>query len=514
MISRRSELAELNSIAEMGGGESAVRARHEQGRMTARERLDLLFDAGSFIEVEKFKTTPGANAGAGSKGIFGDGVVVGYGLVGGRQVFAFADDHTVHRGTVSQVHAQKICRVFDLAMKTGSPMVGLVDSEGPRLEDGILTLAGNSEVAVRAMKASGVIPTIACVMGPAVASSTYFAALSDFVIMVDGASHLTLTSPEITGLVMNQPQTGETLGGARVHAETTGIAHITTPTDQKALEYVRGLLSFLPSNNAEDAPRGPVDDDPGRRSSRIAEMVPADLAKPYDVREVLTEVFDRGEFLEVYERFAPNLVEGFARLAGRSVGVVANQPMHLAGTLDAKALRKASRFVRTCDAFNLPVITFVDVPGFFPGQEQEHRGIIRAASKLLFAYAEATVPKLNVVTRKGYGAAYVAMGTKQLRGDITFAFPTAEIAVMDPHSVVHAVHADEIERASDRSAKHAELAAKYRNEVAHAYAAAQQGYVDEVISPEITRPRLIRALEMLHNKRQNNPPRKHGNIPL
>ncbi|MEM6531541.1 MAG: acyl-CoA carboxylase subunit beta [Myxococcota bacterium] len=514
MITRDADLAELNSTAELGGGNEAIRQRHRAGRTTARERLDLLFDPGSFIEVEKFKTTPGAKAGAGSRGIFGDGVVVGYGLVDGRQVFAFADDHTVHRGTISQVHAQKICRVFDLAMKTGSPIVGLVDSEGPRLEDGILTLAGNSEVAVRAMKASGVIPMIACVMGPAVASATYYVALSDFVIMVDGNSHLTLTSPEVTSIVTNQNLSGERLGGAKVHAEDTGIAHVTAPTDEAALNYARGLLSFLPSNNAEDAPRGPIEDDPGRRSTRIAEIIPSDLAKPYDVREVLAEVVDDEIFLEVYERFAPNMVEGFARIAGRAVGIVANQPMHLAGTLDAKALRKASRFVRTCDAFNLPVITFVDVPGFFPGETQEHRGIIRAASKLLFAYAEATVPKLTVVTRKGYGAAYVAMGTKQLRGDMTFAFPTAEIAVMDPHTVVHAVHGSEIDEATDKQRKHAELVSEYRNEVAHAYAAAQQGYVDEVISPEITRPRIIRALEMLHNKRQSNPPRKHGNIPL
>lgn len=514
MTTRDSDLAELNLLAELGGGEEAIRARHAEGKMTARERLDLLFDAGSFIEVEKFKTTPGAKAGAQSEGILGDGVVVGYGLIDGRQVFAFADDHTVHRGTVSQVHAQKVSRVFDLAMKTGSPIVGLVDSEGPRLEDGILTLAGNSDVAVRAMKASGVVPMISCVMGPAIASATYFVALSDIVVMVEGTSHLTLTSPEITNLVTREGVDGNALGGAAVHAEKTGIAHRVEPNDQDAIAAVREVLSFLPSNNADDSPRGPITDDPGRRSTRIAHVIPEVLSKPYDVREVMAEIIDDGQFYELYERFASNMVVGFARMAGRAVGVVANQPLNLAGTLDAKALRKASRFVRTCDAFNLPVVTLVDTPGFFPGVHQEHRGIIRAAAKLLYAYAEATVPKVTVVTRKGYGAAYLAMGTKQLRGDVTFAYPTAEIAVMDPASVVHRIHADEIDAATDKTAKHAELVAEYRNQVAHAYAAAQQGYVDEVISPDVTRPRIIRALEMLHNKRQSNPPRKHGNIPL
>ncbi|MEO0459632.1 MAG: acyl-CoA carboxylase subunit beta [Myxococcota bacterium] len=514
MITRESDLSELNLLAELAGGNDKIRARHAAGRMTARERIDLLFDPGSFIELEKFKTTPGSRSGAQSDGVLGDGVVVGYGLVDGRQVFAFADEHTVHRGTVSQVHAQKVCRILDLAMSTGAPVVGLVDSEGPRLEDGILTLAGNSEVAVRAMKASGVTPMIACVMGPAVASATYFVALSDIVVMVDGSSHLTLTSPEITALVTREDPGAERLGGARVHAERTGIAHRVASNDQEALGAVREVLRFLPANNAEDPPRAPISDDPGRRSSKIRDLIPTDLSKPYDVRSVLQEVVDDGILVELGDRFAPNMMVAFARMAGRAIGIVANQPNHLAGTLDAKALRKASRFVRTCDCFNLPVVTFVDVPGFFPGVEQEHRGIVRAAAKLLFAYAEATVPKITLVTRKGYGAAYVAMGTKQLRGDVTFAFPTAEIAVMDPHSVVHMVHAEEIDAADDKSARHAELTADYRREVAHSYAAAQQGYVDEVIPPDIARPRIIRALEMMHNKRHATPPRKHGNIPL
>jgi propionyl-CoA carboxylase beta chain len=478
--------------------------------MTARERLDTLFDPGSFVELERFRTSESLVDGPVEEAGLGDGVVVGYGLVDGRQVFAFADDFTVRRGSIGAAHASKVARILTLAAQIGAPLVGLVDSEGPRVEDGVAALAGISEVALQATHASGVVPMIALLMGPCQGAGTYFPSLADVVIMVDGTSHITVTPAGMTRHVTREDVSSSQLGGARIHGERSGVSHLTAPDDQAAIDAARYVLSLLPSNNAEEPERGEVLDDPGRRSKELANIIPTNLTKPYDVREVVREVVDQGSVIELSEGFAANIVIAMARMAGRVVGVVANQPAVLAGTLDAKACRKAARFVRFCDCFNIPLVTFVDVPGFFPGRDQEHRGLVRAAGKLLYAFAEATVPKVTVVTRKAYGSAFVAMGSKS-RSDMTFAYPTAEISVLDPDTAVRELAKPEGELSD---AVITERIAAYRNSVANPYVASQRGLVDEVIPAEITRPRVIRALEMLASKRQSSPPRKHGNIPL
>ncbi len=508
------QLRELKAQAKLGGGPERIEQQHAKGKLTARERLDLLLDKGSFRETDAFVTHRCHDFGLDKKRILGDGVVTGYGTVDGRLTFVYAHDFTVFGGSLSGAQAEKICKIMDMAMKNGAPIIGLNDSGGARIQEGVVSLAGYAEIFLRNTLASGVIPQISIIMGPCAGGAVYSPALTDFIIMVKGTSYMFVTGPEVIKAVTHEDVSFEELGGAYVHASTSGVAHFIADSEEDAIFIAQKLLSFLPQNNLEDPPYIPPTDDPLRMDEALNEIIPEEPNRAYDMKEVIRRIVDDGYLLEVHEHFAQNIIVGFARLGGHPVGIVAQQPTVLAGVLDIDASVKAARFVRFCDCFNIPIVTFEDVPGFMPGVAQEHGGIIRHGAKLLFAYAEATVPKLTVVTRKSYGGAYCVMSPKALRGDVNLAWPMAEIAVMGPEAAVNIIFRREIAAAEDPEAERARLVEEYRARFANPYVAAARGYLDDVIEPRETRPRLINALEMLQNKRETNPPKKHGNPPL
>jgi propionyl-CoA carboxylase beta chain len=507
-------LTERRQRALAGGGEERVAKQHAAGKLTARERIDTLFDVGTFEEFDQLKTHRCSDFGMAEQQFPGDGVVTGHGRVDGRVVFAYAQDFTVFGGSLSASHAEKICKVMDLAMKVGAPIVGLSDSGGARIQEGVASLAGYADIFLRNTLASGVVPQISCIMGPCAGGAVYSPAITDFVFMVDGSSYMFITGPEVIEAVTHEKVSKESLGGAHTHNEQSGVSHFFFASDEACLEKVRTLLSYLPSNNMADPPRVPCDDDLMAGDAALNDIVPADPSKPYDIKRIIHAVADGGVFLEVQERYAKNIVIGFCRCGGRSVGIVANQPMHLAGCLDIAASVKAARFVRFCDAFNIPLLTLVDVPGFLPGLQQEQGGIIRHGAKLLYAFAEATVPKITVIVRKAYGGAYDVMASKHIRADINYAFPTAEVAVMGPEAAVKIIFRRQLQEAEDPAAASARFVAEYRQQFAHPFRVAELGYVDEIIEPQELRRKVVRALEVLKDKREKNPPRKHGNIPL
>jgi propionyl-CoA carboxylase beta chain len=507
-------LDELNARALEGGGAERIKKQHEGGKLTARERIDLLLDPGSFVEIGRFVTHRCTDFGMEEQKVLGDGVVTGHGLVDGRKLFVFAQDFTVFGGSLSGAYAQKICKVMDLAMKTGAPIVGLNDSGGARIQEGVESLAGYAEIFLRNTLASGVIPQISAVMGPCAGGAVYSPAITDFILMVEGTSYMFITGPDVIKAVTHEEVTKEDLGGATAHASKSGVCHLTSPDDKTCLAQVRRLLSYLPSNNQEDPPFAPSKDPPRREVPELDTLVPEQSNRPYDVKDVIRAVVDDADLFEIAEAYAQNIVIGFARIGGRAVGIVANQPQILAGVLDIGASMKAARFVRFCDCFNIPLVTLVDVPGFLPGTDQEYGGIIKHGAKLLFAFAEATVPKITVILRKAYGGAYDVMASKHIRADVNFAFPTAEIAVMGPDGAVNIVRRNEIAKAQDPARSRAEFAADYREKFANPYKAAELGFIDEVIYPRTLRERLHVSLEMLKDKRDTNPPKKHTNIPL
>ncbi len=513
-MTRRDTLADLERRAEAGGGAARVERQHAAGKLTARERIAELFDRGTFEEIDKLVTHRCLDFGMADEVVPGDGVVAGAGRVDGRVVHAFAQDFTVFGGSLSETNAAKICKIMDLAVKLGTPVVGLNDSGGARIQEGVVSLAGYADIFLRNTLASGVVPQISAVMGPCAGGAVYSPAITDFTVMVEGTSYMFVTGPDVVRTVTHEDVTKEELGGAHTHSVKSGVAHFAVPGDREAIALVRELLAFLPSNNLDPAPRLDVVDPVDREDDALDTLVPESPNQPYDMHTLVRTVADDGHFLEVHQHYAPNILVGFVRLAGRSVGIVANQPAHLAGTLDIAASVKAARFVRFCDAFNIPLVTFEDVPGFLPGTVQEYGGIITHGAKLLYAFAEATVPKVTVITRKAYGGAYCVMSSKHLRTDVNFAWPTAEIAVMGAEGAVNLLYRREIEDADDPAAARAGLVAKYRDKLANPYVAAARGYVDEVIEPRTTRRRLIAALARLETKRDRNPPRKHGNIPL
>jgi propionyl-CoA carboxylase beta chain len=507
-------LEALEQRAELGGGEERRRRQHAGGRLTARERIDLLFDTGTFEEVDKLVTHRCNDFGMGDQLIPGDGVVAGHGLVNGRQVFAFAQDFTVFGGSLSETNAAKIVKIMDLAVQLGSPIVGLNDSGGARIQEGVMSLAGYAEIFLRNTLASGVVPQISAIMGPCAGGAVYSPAITDFTVMVNNSSYMFVTGPDVLKTVTHEEVTKEQLGGAMTHNATSGVAHFAAADDRDCIVLIRELLAYLPGNNLDDAPRLAGDDSPDREDASLDRIVPEAPQQPYDMLDVIQTVVDRGSFLEVHQHYARNILVGFARLDGRSVGVVANQPAVLAGTLDIDASVKAARFVRFCDAFNIPLVTFEDVPGFLPGTVQEYGGIIRHGAKLLFAFAEATVPKVTVITRKAYGGAYCVMSSKHIRTDFNYAWPTAELAVMGPEGAVNILYKREIEKAPDPVQARAQKVSEFREKFANPYIAASRGFIDEVIRPRETRRKLITALRNLENKRVVNPAKKHGNIPL
>src|SRR5467141_2594929 len=510
----RETLAALDAQAELGGGQERVDKQHEEGKLTARERIELLLDPGSFLELDKFKVHRCDDFGMENKKILGDGVVTGYGTVEGRQVFVFAQDFTVFGGSLSGAYAEKICKVMDLAVSTGCPVVGLNDSGGARIQEGVVSLAGYAEIFYRNVAASGVVPQLSAILGPCAGGAVYSPAMTDFIVMAKGTSNMFITGPEVIKTVTGEAVTFEDLGGAMTHAEKSGVAHFAADDEAEALRIVRRLLSYLPSNNVDDPPVLATEDDPKRMDPDLATIIPREPDKPYDMRDVISRVVDRDSWFEVHEHWARNIVVGLARLEGHPIGVVGNQPNVLAGTLDINSSIKAARFVRFCDCFNVPLLTFVDVPGFLPGTEQEYGGIIRNGAKLLFAFSEATVPKVTVITRKAYGGAYDVMCSKHIRGDFNFAWPSAELAVMGPEGAVQIIFKKEIEEAKEPAKREKELVKEYRDRFANPYIAAQMGYLDDVIEPLETRPRVIDAFNVLRTKRETRPPKKHGNIPL
>ncbi len=503
---------ELSRQAELGGGEDRLKKQRQNGRMTARERIEFLLDRGSFVELDKFKAHRIADFDV--KKIPGDGVVTGYGTIDGRQVCIFSQDFTVFGGSLSGAYAEKVCKVMDLASKTGCPVIGLNDGAGARIQEGVVSLAGYADIFLRNVMSSGVIPQISVIMGPAAGGAVYSPAMTDFIVMVRDTSYMFITGPDVIKAATHEDVTMQDLGGADTHSQRSGVCHLEADDDQGALMLVREMLSYMPSNNVEDPPFVATNDDPNRCDAELDSSVPENPNKPYDMGEIIRRVVDEGHFLEIQKDFGRNILIGFARLGGYSVGVVANQPAYLAGALDIDGSVKAARFVRFCDAFNIPLVTFVDVPGFLPGTEQEFGGIIRHGAKLLYAFCEATVPKVTVITRKAYGGAYDVMSSKHIRGDLNFAYPTAEIAVMGPEQAINILFRNEIANAKDVPAERTRLADDYRRKFANPFKAAELGYVDEVLMPRETRPRLISALKALENKRDKNPPRKHGNIPL
>ncbi len=508
------ELTRKNQQAELGGGTARIEAQHERGKMTARERLEFLLDEGSFVEIGKFVTHRCADFGMDQQKILGDGVVTGYGTVAGRTVYVYAQDFTVFGGSLSGAQSAKICKILDLAMKNGAPVVGINDSGGARIQEGVESLGGYAELFYRNTMASGVIPQITAIMGPSAGGAVYSPALTDFIFMVKNSSYMFLTGPDVIKTVTHEDVTMEELGGAVTHSARSGVCHFASEDEKGCLLLIRELLSYLPANNVDDVPSIKADDPADRQEPKLRTLIPDNSRQAYDMKEVIESVVDNHYFFEVQKDFAQNMVVGFARLKGRSVGIVANQPKVLAGCLDNNASMKSARFVRFCDAFNIPLITFVDVPGFLPGTEQEFGGIIRHGAKLLYAYAEATVPKITVITRKAYGGAYCVMSSKHLRSDINYAYPSAEIAVMGADGAVAIIHRSAIGKASDPVREKDRLVQEYTDTFATPYKAAELGFVDEVIYPEQTRVKLIQALEMLKNKRDRLPHKKHGNIPL
>ncbi|MER2600409.1 MAG: acyl-CoA carboxylase subunit beta [Caldilineales bacterium] len=497
-----------------GGGEERIAKQHAQGKLTARERLDFMLDKGSFRELDVFVTHRSHDFGLEKQKFMGDGVVTGYGTINGRLTYVFSQDFTVFGGSLSEAHAEKICKIMDLAMKNGAPVIGLNDSGGARIQEGVVSLGGYADVFLRNTLASGVIPQISLVLGPCAGGAVYSPAITDFIIMAQDTSYMFVTGPDVVKTVTHEEVTFEELGGALTHAAKSGVAHFAAKNEEHALFLAQKLMSFLPQNNMEDPPFIAPSDDPLRMDDALDSVVPDNPNKAYDMKDVIRHLVDDGDFLEVHEHWAQNIIVGLARMGGHSVGIVAQQPAVLAGVLDIASSTKAGRFVRFCDCFNIPIITLVDVPGFMPGTAQEHGGIIRNGAKLLYAYCEATVPKITVITRKAYGGAYDVMSSKHIRGDVNLAWPSAEIAVMGPEGAINILYRRELAAAADPAALRAQLVQEYREKLANPYVAAARGYIDDVIQPRETRPYLINALGMLQNKRDSNPPKKHGNIPL
>ncbi len=508
------QLRELREQGQEGGGEERIQRQHDSGRNTARERLDILLDPGSFRELDSFVKHRSHDFGMEKNRSLGDSVVTGWGTISGRLVYVFSQDFTVVGGTLSEVAAEKIVKVMDMAMKTGAPLIGLNDSGGARIQEGVVSLGGYTDIFLHNTLASGVIPQISVIMGPCAGGAVYSPALTDFIFMVKDTSYMFITGPDVVKQVTHEDVTFEELGGANIHASKSGVCHMVGENETQTLLLVREMLGYVPQNNMEDAPFVPTTDDPLRADPELDTIVPDSPNKPYDMKDVINRIVDDGIFYEIQPDFAANIVVGFARLGGHSVGIVGNQPMVLAGVLDIHASNKAARFVRFCDCFNIPVITFVDVPGYMPGTAQEHNGIIMSGAKLLYAYCEATIPKLTVTTRKAYGGAYCVMSSKSMRGDLNLAWPTAEIAVMGPEGAVEILYRRELKKSDDPAALKEQLAKEYRDKLANPYVAAERGYIDDVIEPRETRARLINGLEVFQNKRDNNPPKKHGNIPL
>jgi len=514
MDSKIEQLRQMREQARLGGGQKRIERQHERGKMTARERVEKLLDPGTFRELDMFVTHRATGFGIEEQKYLSDSVVTGWGQIDGRLVYVFSQDFTVFGGSLSEVHAEKVCKIMDLAMKNGAPVIGLNDSGGARIQEGVVSLAGYAHIFLRNVLASGVVPQISAILGPCAGGAVYSPAMTDFILMTKQTSHMFITGPEVIEAVTREKVTFEELGGAMTHASKSGVAHFAAEDEEHCLGLIRQLLSYIPQNNLEDPPFVPTADPEDRMDEALKTIIPDSPTKAYDMREIIRHVVDDGRFLEVHEHWAQSIIVGFARLGGYSVGIVAQQPMVLAGVLDIDSSRKGARFVRFCDAFNIPVITFVDVPGFLPGVAQEHGGIIVNGAKLLYAYCEATVPKITIITRKAYGGAYDVMSSKHIRGDVSYAWPTAEIAVMGPEGAVNIVFRKEIAAAEDPAAERARLIEEYREQFANPYIAAARGYVDDVIEPQETRPRLIEALKMLQNKRDANPPKKHGNIPL
>ncbi len=508
------QLRRMREEARKAGGQERIDRQHAQGKMTARERVERLLDPRSFRELDMFVTHRAVGFGVEKQKPLGDSVVTGWGTINGRLVYVFSQDFTVFGGSLSEVHAEKVCKIMDLAMKNGAPVIGLNDSGGARIQEGVVSLAGYAYIFERNVLASGVIPQISAIMGPCAGGAVYSPAMTDFILMTKNTSHMFITGPDVIRAVTHEEVTHEELGGAMAHASKSGVAHFAAENEEHCLELVRQLLGYIPQNNLEDPPFVPTSDPAERMDEGLKALIPENPNKAYDMKDVILRVVDDGQFLEVHEHWAQNIIVGFARLGGFSVGIVAQQPLVLAGVLDINASRKGARFVRFCDAFNIPLVTFVDVPGFLPGVDQEHGGIIVNGAKLLWAYCEATVPKVTIITRKAYGGAYDVMSSKHIRGDISYAWPCAEIAVMGPDGAVNIVFRKEIAAAEDAEAARARLVQEYREQFANPYIAAARGYVDDVIEPQETRPRLIEALRMLQNKRDTNPPKKHGNMPL
>jgi propionyl-CoA carboxylase beta chain len=512
--SKLDKLNELRELAQTGGDSARAEAQHARGRLTARERLELLLDKGSFRELDMFVTHRTSDFGLEDRKVLGDSVITGWGTVDGRLVYVYSQDFTVFGGSLGEVHAEKICKILDMAVRNGAPVVGLNDSGGARIQEGVVSLGGYADIFLRNTLASGVVPQISAIMGPCAGGAVYSPALNDFIFMVRNSSYMFVTGPDVVRSVTHEEVDFEQLGGAEVHATTSGVCHRVAESEADCLYLIRVLLSYIPQNNMEDPPYVPTSDDRLRTDESLNTIIPDDPSKPYEMRDIIRSVVDDGTFYEIHERYAPNIVVGFARLGGHSVGLIANQPAVLAGVLDINASDKAARFVRFCDSFNVPIVTLVDVPGFMPGTAQEHGGIIRHGAKLLYAYCEATVPKLTLITRKAYGGAYDVMSSKHIRGDLNFAWPSAELAVMGPDGAVSIIFRRELAESPDPEKRKAELVAEYRQKFANPYVAAERGYLDDIIEPRLTRPRLINALEMLSNKRDANPAKKHGNIPL
>ncbi|MDQ1271295.1 MAG: propionyl-CoA carboxylase beta chain [Thermodesulfobacteriota bacterium] len=508
------KLQEKSRQALEGGGAGRIKKQHESGKLTARERVDKLLDPGTFVELDRFKAHRCTDFGMEGEKIPGDGVVAGYGLVNSRQIFVFAQDFTVFGGSLSLAHAEKICKVMETAMKVGAPIIGLCDSGGARIQEGVMSLAGYADIFLRNVLASGVVPQITAIMGPCAGGSVYSPALTDWIFMVQNTSNMFITGPDVIKAVTGEIVTKEDLGGAMTHNAVSGVAHFASPDDAACLAKIRELLAFLPSNNMEDPPRVACADDPGRREEKLRTVVPQNPNKPYDIRDIIHANVDDGYFFEIQEYWGASIVVGLARMDGMPVGIVANQPAVMAGALEIYAYIKGARFVRFCDAFNIPLIVYEDVPGFLPGINQEHGGIIKNGAKLIYAFCEATVPRITLITRKAYGGAYCVMNSKHIRGDINLAYPTAEIAVMGAEGAVNIIFREEIKKAGDGAAEKKRLVADYRDKFANPYKAAELGYIDDVIDPADTRPKIIEALRMLRNKQSTNPPKKHGNIPL
>jgi propionyl-CoA carboxylase beta chain len=512
--SRLDELRRRHAAAEAGGGPERTARQHAEGKLSARERIELLLDEGSFEETDKLVRHRCTDFGMQDQVIDGDGFVTGYGYIHGRLVYVFAQDFTVFGGSLSETNARKICKIMDLALQNGAPVIGLNDSGGARIQEGVVSLGGYADIFLRNTLASGVVPQISAILGPCAGGAVYSPAITDFIFMVHKTSYMFVTGPDVIRTVTHEEVTKEELGGAQTHNDTSGVAHFLASDDADCLRRIRHLLTFLPQNNLEDPPRRPTSDPADRQDPELDSIVPDQPNQPYNIKDIIHRVVDDGEFFEVHEHYARNIVTGFAHLDGRSVGIVANQPAHLAGCLDINSSTKGARFVRFCDAFNIPIITFEDVPGFLPGTGQEFGGIIRHGAKLLYAYAEATVPKITVITRKAYGGAYCVMGSKHIRTDVNYAYPTAEIAVMGPEGAVNIVYRRELSAAKDPEALRKQKIEDFRDRFASPFIAAEHGYIDDVIEPRETRPRLVRSLRMLSTKVASNPRKKHGNIPL